>query len=141
MSRCSLRSKSLAGAVAVALALGALLVPSAGATTGREVSVNPYCQAMIASHPTPPTSGAATIYRRWAREHLGYFEKLQKEATMAQAKNSLRVLVPILRYEARSTNMKTLDAYVQSKALTWLLQWQIFDVTVVACAKWAVNLL
>jgi hypothetical protein len=60
---------------------------------------------------------------------------------MAKAKSSLRILVPILKFEARSSNRKTLGAYVRSKEVTWTEQWQAFDVTVVACAKWAVNLL
>jgi hypothetical protein len=128
--------------VALALACCALLSAApAGATTFREASVNPYCQAMIATHPSPPTNGNPSLYHLWAKENLKYFEKLQSEATMAKAKSSLRVLVPILKYEARLTNLKTLGAYVRSKQISWIVQWQDFDVTVVACAKWAVNLL
>jgi hypothetical protein len=127
----------------MALLLGCSILTSApcGATTFHEASVNPYCQAMIATHPSPPTNGNPALYHLWAKENLKYFEKLQSEATMAKGKSSLRVLVPILRYEARSTNMKTLGAYVRSKQSIWMVQWQDFDVTVVACAKWAVNLL
>ena len=112
-----------------------------GATPWHEASVNPYCQAMIATHPSPPTNGNPAIYHLWAKENLRYFEKLQSEATTANAKSSLRVLVPILKYEARATDMKGLGIYVQSKGTTWTAQWQVFDVTVIACAKWAVNLL
>jgi hypothetical protein len=132
----------LAFVVALALFCSALLgAAPAGATTYRVASVNPYCEAMIATHPSPPTNSNPALYHRWAKENLKYFEKLQSEATMAKGKSSLRVLVPILKYEARSTNMKTLGAYVKSKQITWMMQWQDFDVTVVACAKWAVNLL
>jgi hypothetical protein len=128
--------------MAMALVWGALsAVAPAGATTWHEASVNPYCQTMIATHPSPPTNGNPALYHHWAKENLKYFEKLQSEATMAKAKSSLRVLVPILKYEARSTNTKSLRAYVASKEITWILQWQTFDVTIVACAKWAVNLL
>jgi hypothetical protein len=128
--------------VALALVWCVLLAAApAGATTYQVASVNPYCQAMIATHPSPPTNGNPALYHRWAKENLKYFEKLQSEATMAKGKSSLRVLVPILKYEARSTNMKTLGAYVKTKEIMWMLQWQAFDVTVVACAKWAVNLL
>ncbi len=96
---------------------------------------------MIATHPSPPTNESPALYHLWAKENLKYFEKLQSEATMAKGKSSLHVLVPILKFEARSRNMKTLGVYVKSKEVTWILQWQTFDVTVVACADWAVNLL
>ncbi|MEO9180406.1 MAG: hypothetical protein ABI298_02005 [Acidimicrobiales bacterium] len=127
----------------VALTLGCALLAagSAGASTFQVAGVNPYCQAMVATHPSPPTNNNPALYHRWAMENLTYFERLESEATMAKGKSSLRVLVPILKFEARSTNMKTLGAYLKSKEITWVVQWQDFDVTVVACAKWAVNLL
>ena len=127
----------------MALILGWALLAAApaSASTYQEASVNPYCQAMIATHPSPPTNENPALYHHWAKENLKYFERLQSEATMAKGKSSLRVLVPILKYEARSTNTRTLGAYVKSKEITWVLQWQAFDVTVVACAKWAVDLL
>ena len=96
---------------------------------------------MIADHPTPPTNNNAVAYHTWAKQNLKYFEHLQSEANTAIAKSSLRVLVPILKVEATSSNMKSLGAYVASHQVTWVRGWTDFDKTVVVCAKWAIDLL
>jgi hypothetical protein len=49
--------------------------------------------------------------------------------------------VPILKVEAKSSNMKSLGIYIGTRQETWALEWQDFDKTVVVCADWAVNLL
>jgi hypothetical protein len=118
-----------------------LVASPVGASTIRWASVNPYCESMIADHPSPPTNNSATAYHAWAKENLKYFERLQSEANTKIAKSSLRVLVPILRYEAKASNMKTLGTYVTSRQVTWARERQDFDKTVVVCAKWAVDLL
>jgi len=47
-----------------------------------------------------------------AKQNLKYFEHLQSEANTSVAKSSLRVLVPILKVEAKSSNMKSLGTYI-----------------------------
>jgi hypothetical protein len=118
-----------------------LVTSPSGAATWKVASVNNYCESMIAVHPSPPTNDNASTYHGWAKRNLKYFEHLQSEATTATAKRSLRVLVPILKVEAKSSNMKTLASYVEGHQVTWAREWQDFDKTVVACAKWAVDLL
>jgi hypothetical protein len=114
---------------------------SSGAATVKWATVNPYCQSMIADHPTPPTTNNPRTYHVWAKQNLKYFEHLQAEANTPIAKSSLRVLVPILKVEAKSSNLKALGAYVVAQQVTWVREWQDFDKTVVVCAQWAVNLL
>jgi hypothetical protein len=124
-----------------ALTATALTGSSSGAATFKSATINPYCESMIANHPTPPTNNVPTAYHAWAKLNLKYFEHLQSEANTSIAKSSLRVLVPILKVEAKSSNMKTLGPYVTSKEVTWDREWTDFDKTVVVCAKWAVDLL
>jgi hypothetical protein len=119
----------------------ALAAAPSGAATLKWATVNPYCESMIANHPTPPTNNKATAYHAWAKQNLRYFEHLESEANTSIAKSSLRVLVPILKVEAKASNMKTLGTYVQSNQVTWVREWTDFDKTVVVCAKWAVDLL
>lgn len=114
---------------------------TSGAATFKWATANPYCQSMIANHPSPPTNNNPHAYHVWAKQNLKYFEHLQAEANTSVAKNSLRVLVPILKVEAKSSNMKALGTYVVAKQVTWTRGWLDFDKTVVVCAKWAVNLL
>jgi hypothetical protein len=96
---------------------------------------------MIADHPSPPTNNSAAAYHAWAKKNVKYFEHLRSEANTPIAKRSLRVLVPILKFEATSSNMKSLGGYVSAHQITWAREWQDFDKTVVVCAKWAVDLL
>jgi hypothetical protein len=125
----------------VALTVPALIGSSSTAATFKSATVNPYCESMIANHPSPPTNDDPTMYHAWAKANLKYFEHLQHEANTSTAKSSLRLLVPILKVEAKSSNMKTLGSYVTSEQVTWAREWQDFDKTVVLCAKWAVDLL
>ena len=115
--------------------------PTSDAATLRETSVNPYCESMIADHPSPPTNNSPIAYHAWAKQNLKYFEHLQSEANTSVAKSSLRVLVPILKVEAKSSNMKSLGNYIGTRQEPWALEWEDFDKTVVVCADWAVNLL
>jgi len=106
------RARRAFRAIAVASVPGAAMT-SFGASTSdaatlRETSVNPYCESMIADHPSPPTNNSPIAYHAWAKQNLKYFEHLQSEANMSVAKSSLRVLVPILKVEAKSSNMKSL---------------------------------
>lgn len=119
----------------------AFVAAPSGAATFKWATVNPYCESMIADHPSPPTNDNATMYHAWAKKNLKYFEHLKSEANTSIAKSSLRVLVPILKVEAKASNMKTLGNYVQSLQVTWVREWTDFDKTVVVCAKWAVDLL
>jgi hypothetical protein len=114
---------------------------SSGATSFRSSSINNYCESMIADHPTPPTNNNARAYHAWAKQNLKYFEHLQSEANTAIAKSSLRVLVPILRVEAATSNKRSLGSYIAMHEVTWVREWTDFDKTVVVCAKWAVDLL
>ena len=141
------RKHSLAlrvGAVALILGLVAPLgiaVTDATASPNLFAAPNPYCQAMIGTHPTPPTTNAASAYHLFAKQYLHYYLKLQSEAKDHNARISLKLLIPILKVEARSTNMKGLARYVVANQVTWAREWQVFDKSVVACAAWAVNLL
>lgn len=74
---------------------------------------------MIADHPSPPTNNNAHTYHAWAKQNLKYFEHLQAEANTSIARSSLRVLVPILKVEAKTSNMKTLGTYVVAEQVTW----------------------
>jgi hypothetical protein len=112
-----------------------------GAATFKSSTINNYCESMIADHPTPPTNNNPAAYHAWAKQNLKYFEHLRSEANTAIAKSSLRILVPILKVEATSSNMKSLANYVGSHQVTWAREWQDFDKTVIVCAKWAVDLL
>jgi hypothetical protein len=116
-------------------------VGPSGVTTYQSASVNNYCESMIAGHPSPPTNDNAAAYHAWAKKNLKFFQHLQSEAKSATAKSYLRVLVPILKVEAKSTNMKTLSGYIANQQLTWAHEWVEFDESVVVCAKWAINLL
>jgi pyruvate kinase len=120
--------------------MGVSALPS-GASTYHSASINNYCESMIADHPTPPTNNNAAAYHAWAKQNLKYFEHLQSEANTSIAKSSLRVLVPILKFEAKVSNMNSLGAYIGAHQVTWAREWQDFDKTVVVCAKWAVDLL
>ena len=132
------------GATALILGLVAPLgiaVTDAGASSVLFAAPNPYCQAMIGAHPMPPTNNSASVYHLFAKHYLHYYMKLQGEAKDPNAKISLKLLVPILTVEARSTNMKSLRGYVNAHQVTWAREWQVFDKSVVACGAWAVNLL
>jgi hypothetical protein len=139
------RARRAFRAIAVASVPGAAMTsfgaPTSDAATLRETSVNPYCESMIADHPSPPTNNSPIAYHAWAKQNLKYFEHLQSEANTSVAKSSLRVLVPILKVEAKSSNMKSLGTYIGTRQETWAPEWQDFDKTVVVCADWAVNLL
>jgi hypothetical protein len=111
------------------------------ASTLKLATVNPYCESMIASHPSPPTNNNAATYHSWAKVNLKYFEHLKSEATTPIARSSLKALVPILKIEAKSSNMQTLAPYISREQVTWIREWQDFDKTVIVCAKWAVDLL
>lgn len=117
------------------MATTCIVAPSSGAATLKWASVNPYCESMIADHSSPPTNDNPTAYHNWAKQNLKYFEHLQSEANTPVAKSSLRVLVPILKVEAKTSNVKTLATYVDGKQVTWAREWQDFDKTVVVCAK------
>jgi hypothetical protein len=123
------------------LAIAFVDVSPSGAATFKSSTINNYCESMIADHPTPPTNNNAAAYHAWAKQNLKYFEHLQSEANTAIAKSSLRVLVPILKVEATSSNKKSLGAYIASHEVTWVRGWTDFDKTVVVCAKWAIDLL
>lgn len=115
---------------------------NAGAASAmRLASANPFCQSMIGTHPAPPTNSRASAYHHFAKQYLAYYVKLQREAKDLNAKSSLRLLLPILKVEAGSTNMKSLAEYVAANELTWAREWQVFDKSVVTCARWAVALL
>ena len=132
------------GAVALVLGLFAPLgvaVGDAAASGFLDAAPNPFCQAMIGTHPTPPTNNSASAYHLFAKQYLHYYLKLQSEAKDHNATNSLKLLVPILKVEARSANMKSLAGYVGAHQVTWAREWQVFDKSVVVCAAWAVNLL
>ena len=133
-----------AGAVALILGLFAPLgvaVPDAAASGFLEAAPNPFCQAMIGTHPTPPTNNSASAYHLFARQYLHYYVTLQSEAKDHNATISLKLLVPILKVEARSATMKSLAGYIAAHQVIWAREWQVFDKSVVACAAWAVNLL
>src|ERR1035438_4119295 len=85
-----------------ALTVTALSGSSSSAATFKSATINPYCESMIANHPTPPTNNVPTAYHVWAKQNLKYFEHLQSEANTSIAKSSLRVLVPILKVDRKS---------------------------------------
>ena len=141
------RWSAIKGRFGVATIVVALIVPfgvadnRVAASPVLSASPNPFCQAMVATHPTPPTNYSATAYHQFAKKYLSYYLKLQAVTKDPNARSSLKLLVPILRADSRTTNMKSLARYVAVNQLTWAREWQVFDKSVIACAKWAVNLL
>lgn len=140
------RSNGILGRLGTVVVVGTLAITSVGASSSgaasfRSSTINNYCESMIADHPTPPTNNNASAYHRWAKQNLKYFEHLQSEANTPIAKSSLRVLVPILKVEAASSNKRSLGTYIENHQVTWVREWTDFDKTVVVCAKWAVDLL
>ena len=139
--------KSLKGRLGVATLIVTLIAPlgvsvnPAAAGRIRFASADPFCQALIATHPSAPTNNNPSVYHRFAKRYLSYYVKLQTEARDPNARSSLKMLVPILRVEARSANMKSLAGYVAASQVRWVREWLVFDKSVITCAAWAVNLI
>lgn len=90
-------------------------VPSSSA-----LSSSPFCKTIETYKPVnPPTSISTTSYHAWAKSFLPLYEKLAKEAPNLKTKNSLTELVTILKYEANSTSLKGLEAYIVSNHVGW----------------------
>jgi hypothetical protein len=113
----------------------------AGASTRVLAAPNPFCQAMIATHPQPPTGTAYLTYHSFARKYLSYYRKLAAEAPNAAVKHELTQLIAIMTYESATTSRSKLAAYVNANQVTWASDWTLFARAIVACGKWIVNLL
>ena len=113
----------------------------AGASAAELAAPNPFCQAMIATHPQPPTGTDYAAYHMFAKRYLSYYRKLASEAPSAAVKRELTQLISIMKVEAATTSRSRLAAYVDANQVTWASDWTLFARAIVACGKWVVNLL
>ncbi len=111
------------------------------ASVTRSAAPNPFCQVMIATHPQPPTGTTASTYRSFARQYLPYYRGLAVVAPSAMIRRDLHQVIAIMKLEAGPTSNATLEKLVAKNQVTWARDWTLFTTAVVACARWAVNLL
>lgn len=111
-------SRSALGAVVLAATLVVSLgvaVPSSSAS-----STSSFCKSIKTYKPsTPPTSINTSSYHAWAKTLLPFYEKLASEAPNAKTKQELNELVTILKYEANSTSLKSLESYIGANGVAY----------------------
>ncbi len=90
-------------------------VPSSSAS-----STSAFCSTIRTYKPTtPPKSITTATYHAWAKSLLPFYEKLASEAPNAKTKTELNELVTILNYEADSTKLTSLEAYIAANGTAW----------------------
>lgn len=131
---------SLLGSVASVLIVVSLGAP-AGASSRPVAAPNPFCQAMIAVHPQPPTGVDYAAYRSFAKRYLAYYEKLDVRAPNVSVRRLLNQVIAIMKVEAATKNSTKLAAYVAAQQVVWFRDWTLFTKSIVSCGAWVVNLL
>ena len=111
-------SRSALGAVVVVATMVVSLgvaVPSSSASGS-----SAFCAAVKTYKPaTPPKAFNTTSYHAWAKTLLPFYEKLASEAPSSKSKQALNELVTILKYEANSTSLTSLESYVAAHGVAW----------------------
>lgn len=129
---------ALAAAVAATIMAGSLGVgiASSGASSTMVVaSPSAFCSTLYSFHAKAPTGTNAKSYHTWAKTYLPLFEKLAAEAPSAGSKRVLNQLVTVLKYEASSSNLKQLAAYIAANHTHWVNGWKAFASDVLTCLK------
>lgn len=112
-------SKAALGAVVVVATMVVSLgvaVPSSSASGS-----SAFCTTIKSYKPsTAPKAFNTKSYHAWAKSLLPFYEKLASEAPSSKSKQELNELVTILKYEANSTSVTGLEAYVASNTTAWL---------------------
>ncbi len=129
------RSRVMLGGAVIAsvLTLGAGAA-GAGASTRVLATESAFCHTILTFHSHAPTGTTYTSYQKWAKTYLPFWEKLASQAPSSGSKRVLGQLVTILKYEATSTNYKTLGAYIASHQTQWIAGWKAFTKDITNCA-------
>jgi rubrerythrin len=134
------RTRHLAATSRTALASGvvlATLVVSLGVSvpTSSAIGTSAFCKTLFTSKPTPPpTKVSTTSYKNWAKAALPFYEKLASEAPNKKTKNVLNEIVTILKYEAKSSSLKSLEAYLLTNQVHFTNDGKALATAIIACA-------
>ncbi|MFI5036392.1 MAG: hypothetical protein ACHQFZ_09345 [Acidimicrobiales bacterium] len=123
----------LGGAVVASLLTFGAGAATAGASSQLSASQSTFCHTLLTFHAKQPTGSSYSSYQKWAKTYLPFWEKLASEAPSNGSKAVLNELVTILKYEANSSNYKSLGAYVAAHQIQWANGWKAFFKDVVSC--------
>jgi hypothetical protein len=105
-------------------------VPSSGAAGS-----SAFCKTMLTYKPvSPPTKMTTANYHLWAKAYLPLFKKLASEAPSAKTKSALNELVTILNYEATSTSISGLAAYISANRTQYANGFLALTKSLMSCA-------
>jgi hypothetical protein len=111
-------SKTTLGAVVVVATMVVSLgvaVPSSSASGS-----SAFCTMVKNYKPSSsPTSINTKSYHAWAQSVLPFYEKLASEAPSSKSKQELSELVTILKDEANTTSLTSLEASIASNETAW----------------------
>ena len=106
-------------------------VPSSSA-----LGTSPFCKTMFTFKPVaPPTKISTSSYKKWAKSYLPFYEKLDSEAPNAKTKGILDEIVTILKYEASSSSLKSLETYIAANHSHFAKSSIALAQAIVACAE------
>ncbi|MHB8380399.1 MAG: hypothetical protein ACYDB2_10910 [Acidimicrobiales bacterium] len=83
----------------------------------------------------PPTKISTTSYQKWAKAALPFYKKLDSEAPNAKTKTILDEIVTILKYEASSSSLKSLETYIATNHKNFAKSSLALAQAIIACAK------
>jgi len=105
-------------------------VPSSSA-----LGTSAFCKTMFTYKPVgPPTKITTASYQKWAKTLLPFYEKLDSEAPNAKTKVILDEIVTILKYEASSSSLKSLETYIAKNHAHFAKSSIALAQAIVACA-------
>lgn len=126
-SRAALASGVVLATLVVSLGVA---VPSSSA-----LGSSAFCKTLFSYKPiAPPTKVNTVSYKKWAKADLPFYEKLASEAPNAKTKTILNEIVTILKYEANSTSLKSLETYVAANHVHFAKSSIALAHAIVACA-------
>lgn len=106
-------------------------VPSSSA-----LGTSAFCKTMFTYRPVnPPSTISTKSYRKWAKALLPLYEKLATEAPNAKTKVILDEIVTILKAEASSTSLKSLESYIFAHHANFAKSSKALAEAIIACAK------
>jgi hypothetical protein len=106
-------------------------VPSSSA-----LGTSAFCKTMFTYKPVaPPTKISTKSYQKWAKASLQFYEKLDSEAPNAKTKVILDEIVTILKYEASSSSLKSLEAYIAANHAHFAKSSIALAKAIIACAQ------
>lgn len=135
-----IRTRRMVASSRTALASGvvlATLIVSLGVSvpSSSALGSSAFCKTMFTFHPVaPPTKISTTNYQKWAKAYLPFYEKLDSEAPNTKTKAILDEIVVILKYEASSNSLKSLETYIATNHKNFANSSIALAKAIIACA-------